>query len=153
MNTELHGHGDPMLVAATKAAPASTEPSEVPPELERISTHSVSGHGDPLFQEVHMHSAHKPLNTERLRQGDPLFEDVIDTWKDGDENKVLAQKQNLHELPHGEFKKHGDPLLDEFHKHEDDNDSTDKETKQTESRVMHFLGEVKTLLHGDLDGE
>eukprot|EP00978_Attheya_sp_CCMP212_P002043 scaffold4212_cov52-Attheya_sp.AAC.2 len=150
MTTELHGHGDPMIIAARKA-PARTESSEVPPELEHISTHSVSGHGDPLFQEVQMHSVHKPLNTERLRQGDPLFEDVIDTWKDGDENKVLATKQNLHELPHGEFKKHGDPLLDEFRKHENNNDSTDIQTKQTESRVIHFLGEVKTLLHG-VDG-
>jgi hypothetical protein len=144
MNTELHGHGDPMLKAARKA-PTSTEPREVPPELERISTHSVSGHGDPLFREVQKQSVHKPLHTERLGHGDPLF---TDTWKDGDENKVTSELK-LHALPHGEFKKHGDPLLDEFHKHEEDNDMTDKETKQTESKVMHFLGEVKEFLHGD----
>jgi hypothetical protein len=110
LNTELHGHGDPLLSAAMKDMPAvklvekTTEP-----------THEISGQGDPLLHEVLTHSEPPTiaLHSEFQGHGDPVMASVIEQFDETEKEKV-AKVKNLHAVVHKEFQSHGDPVLKEY---------------------------------------
>jgi len=116
---DLHGHGDPLLVAAMKNMAIKDRQADMEQKQNRVTCHSMHGHGDPLFQATQKGSyplkrassfPMLALRSEFRGHGDPLMDKVLKTWK-GD---ALELKTNVHEFKHGERKMHGDPLFKAF---------------------------------------
>jgi hypothetical protein len=110
LNTELHGHGDPLLAVAM-----ADMPTEKLVEKTIEPTHEILGQGDPLLHEVLTHSVPPTitLHSEFKGHGDPVMAVAIDQWDETAKEEVTKAK-NLHTVVHEEFQSHGDPLLKEY---------------------------------------
>jgi hypothetical protein len=110
INTELHGHGDPLLSVFMKDMP-----TEKLVEKTTEPKHEVWGHGDPLFHEVLTHSEtpRMALHSESQGHGDPLMDVAMEQWDEPAKEKAAKAKQ-LHTMTHEVFQSQGDPLLKAF---------------------------------------